>query len=158
MKPTKPVAPMPPMSSFSLDKPWWPEDLGTPSVTGSSNDNWCAYFADKRRLAVKAAGRVKLYDTGDRRMSGFSSHSDGHLSFDSDAGTGEVKSHTQVKTWGITSQIARLPRTAKALRAVENLFAAIASTIASAAAWALGRTTAGRGCVQQATLYAETHL
>ncbi len=50
-----------------------------------------AYFADKRRLAVKAEGHVQLYDTGDRRLSVFNSHS-GRLSFDSDTGPGELRS------------------------------------------------------------------
>lgn len=88
----KPMAPMPPMTPSPKDKAWWPEDLGTPGVTGSSNNTRYAYFADKCRLAVKAEGLIQLYDTGDRRLSGFNSHGHGRLRFDSDTGPGELNS------------------------------------------------------------------
>lgn len=60
MNPMKPMAPMSPMTRSPKDKAWWPEDLGIPGVTGSSNGTRYAYFADKRRLAVRAEGRVQL--------------------------------------------------------------------------------------------------
>ncbi len=91
MKP-KPMAPMPQMTPSPKDKTWWPEDLGTPGVTGSSNGTRYAYFADKHRLAVKAEGPVRLYDTGDRRLSGFGTHGDGRLRFESNTGPCELKS------------------------------------------------------------------
>lgn len=77
---------MQPMGEIDPGKAWWPENLGDPSVAGSSNDVRYAYFADKQRLAVRDDGHVRLYDTGDRRLSGFSSHGDGRLSFVSDTG------------------------------------------------------------------------
>lgn len=92
------MAPMPPVVPVPKDKAWWPEDLGSPSVIGSSNDTRYAYFVDQRRLAVKSKGRVQLYDTGGRRLSGFSSHADGRLGFDSDTGRGELKSLKPVQT------------------------------------------------------------
>ena len=88
----KPMAPMPPMTPSPKDKAWWPENLGTPGVTGSSHNTRYAYFADKCRLAVKAGGLVRLYDTGDRRLIGFNSRGDGRLRFDSDTGPGELNS------------------------------------------------------------------
>ncbi|MET3803793.1 hypothetical protein ABIB25_000779 [Nakamurella sp. UYEF19] len=49
---------------------WWPAELGAPSSSGGQNDAAYAYFPKDRRLAVRAAGRVVLYDTGDHLISG----------------------------------------------------------------------------------------
>lgn len=51
---------------------WWPDDLGSPSSTGGQNDSAYAVFPDARRLAVKAGGDVRVYDTGDHRIQGVS--------------------------------------------------------------------------------------
>ncbi len=51
---------------------WWPEDLGQPSASGAQNDMRYACFPDARRLAVMRDGTVRVYDTGDHRISGFS--------------------------------------------------------------------------------------
>jgi hypothetical protein len=51
---------------------WWPEGLGNPSATGAQNDMRYACFPDQRRLAVMRDGKVRVYDTGDHRINGFS--------------------------------------------------------------------------------------
>ncbi len=51
---------------------WWPDGLGHPSATGAQNEMRYACFPEKRRLAVMRDGRVRVYDTGDHRIGGFS--------------------------------------------------------------------------------------
>jgi hypothetical protein len=70
-------------------KPWWPEGLGQPSSTGSQNGMHYACFPDARRVAVKQAGTVTLYDSGDLRISGVSQSQSTtqQLSFSSQNGT-----------------------------------------------------------------------
>jgi hypothetical protein len=70
-------------------KPWWPEGLGQPSATGSQNGMHYACFPDARRVAVKQAGTVTLYDSGDHRISGVSQSQSTtqQLSFSSQSGT-----------------------------------------------------------------------
>ncbi len=67
---------------------WWPDGLGTPSSTGAQNDMRYAYFPDQHRLAVTQDGRVRIYDTGDHRIGGFSQQQSGgqSLSFSSQLG------------------------------------------------------------------------
>jgi hypothetical protein len=62
----------PPPVAEDLPKPWWPEGLGRPSSTGSQNGMHYACFPDARRVAVKQAEIVTLYDSGDHRISGVS--------------------------------------------------------------------------------------
>ena len=50
----------------------WPQDLGTPSSTGSQNGTHYAYYPETRRLAVEIGGLVSVYDTGDHRIGGVS--------------------------------------------------------------------------------------
>jgi hypothetical protein len=68
---------------------WWPAALGTPSSSGGQNDMRYACFPDERRLAVMRDGKVRVYDTGDHRITGFSQQqSTGQtLSFSSQNGT-----------------------------------------------------------------------
>jgi hypothetical protein len=70
-------------------KHWWPDGLGTPSATGAQNDMRYACFPDHRRLAVAQGGQVRVYDTGDHRIGGFSQQQSGRqsLSFNSQLGT-----------------------------------------------------------------------
>ena len=49
---------------------WWPHHLGEPDATGEQNAMAYAYFAAARRLAVRRAERVSLYDTGDHHITG----------------------------------------------------------------------------------------
>ena len=51
---------------------WWPDNLGTASATGAQNDMRYACFPEQQRLAVMRDGRVRIYDTGDHRINGFS--------------------------------------------------------------------------------------
>jgi len=48
----------------------WPAELGAASSSGSQNDMHYAIFSDTRRLAVEQAGKVTIYDIGDRRITG----------------------------------------------------------------------------------------
>lgn len=68
---------------------WWPDGLGNASATGAQNDMRYACFPDQRRLAVMRDGKVRVYDTGDHRIGGFSQQQSGHqsLSFTSQNGT-----------------------------------------------------------------------
>jgi Short C-terminal domain len=67
---------------------WWNADLGTPSSAGSQNDVRYAFFPEKQKLALQSGGHVRIYDTGDHRISGVSQqHSgSGTLSFASQHG------------------------------------------------------------------------
>ena len=51
---------------------WWPQELGSPSASGSQNNMRYAYFSGNRRLAVDAGGEVWVYDTQDHQIGGFS--------------------------------------------------------------------------------------
>ena len=61
-----------PRFAASAADAWWPEDLGTPSATGSQDSTRYAYFADARRLALAVDGKVRVHDTLDHRITGFS--------------------------------------------------------------------------------------
>jgi hypothetical protein len=67
---------------------WWPDGLGNPSATGAQNDMRYACFPDQRRLAVMRDGLVRVYDTGDHRIGGFSQQQSGtqSLTFTSQIG------------------------------------------------------------------------
>jgi hypothetical protein len=73
----------------SQSRNWWPDDLGIPSATGVQNDMRYACFPERRRLAVMLNGQVRVYDTGDHRIGGFSQQQGGSqsLSFSSQLGT-----------------------------------------------------------------------
>jgi ketosteroid isomerase-like protein len=91
MKPMKPMKPMEPMKPMKAPERWWPEALGhQPSSTGGQNEQRYAFFADKQRLAVDAGdGSVKVYETGDHRISGVQqsqSGTGGKLTFTSQHG------------------------------------------------------------------------
>lgn len=51
---------------------WWPNDLGSPSSSGSQNNVRYAYFPSSRRLAVDINGQVSVYDTLDHQIGGVS--------------------------------------------------------------------------------------
>jgi hypothetical protein len=67
---------------------WWPADLGSPASVGSQNNLRYAYFPTTRRLAIEQAGQVRVYDTGDHRIGGFSQQQSGDqsLTFTSEQG------------------------------------------------------------------------
>jgi len=83
-----------PMGESSLFIPdpqshWWPQDLGSPSASGSQNNVRYAYFGNSRRLAVETNGQVWVYDTGDHQIGGFSQQqgTGGSILFTSQYGT-----------------------------------------------------------------------
>jgi hypothetical protein len=67
---------------------WWPDYLGVPSATGAQNDMRYACFPDRRRLAVMQEDKVRVYDTGEHRIVGFSQQQSGtqSLTFTSQMG------------------------------------------------------------------------
>jgi len=77
---------------------WWPDGLGSPSSAGSQNEMRYACFPDQRRLAVMQDGRVRVYDTGDHRISGVSQQQSGSqsLTFSSQMGTVRIEDLKQV--------------------------------------------------------------
>lgn len=56
---------------------WWPEELGLPSSAGAQNGTRYAFFPERRRLAVETDGRLALYDTGERIVTGASQQQGG---------------------------------------------------------------------------------
>ena len=70
---------------------WWPDGLGTASATGAQNDMRYACFPEQRRLAVMRDGRVRVYDTGDHRISGFSQQQSGSQSLTFTSQNGAVR-------------------------------------------------------------------
>ena len=59
---------------------WWPAQLGVPASIGAQNDLRYAFFPGPRRLAIQQGGQVRLYDTGEHRLSGFSQQQGGDQS------------------------------------------------------------------------------
>ena len=75
MKPMRPLAgmtSMAPMKPLDFGKPWWPDDLGEPSTSGSQNEIRYAVFREARRLIIKDRGQLHTYDTGEHQISGVS--------------------------------------------------------------------------------------
>ena len=58
----------------------WPAELGSPATTGAQNDMRYACFPGPRRLAIQQGGQVRVYDTGEHRISGFSQQQGGDQS------------------------------------------------------------------------------
>ncbi|HET7313403.1 SHOCT domain-containing protein [Salinisphaera sp.] len=79
--------------------PAWPESLGTPSATGSQGGLHYAWFAERRRLVLIQHGRMRIFDTGDHRVSGIAQQQDdvhGNVRFISQHGTIDLASLTPV--------------------------------------------------------------
>ncbi|CAN7476459.1 SHOCT domain-containing protein [Rhizobium sp. LjRoot254] len=77
---------------------WWPEGLGHAASTGSQNNLRYAFFPETRRLAIDLGGKVKIYDTHDHRIGGFSQQQSGDqsLSFTSQHGLIDLASLEEV--------------------------------------------------------------
>jgi len=77
---------------------WWPEGLGHASSTGSQNNMRYAFFPETRRLAIDFGGNVKIYDTRDHRIGGFSQQQSGgqSLGFTSQYGLVDLASLEEV--------------------------------------------------------------
>ena len=88
---------------------WWPDELGTPSATGSQNHVRYAYFPQSRRLAVTTGGDVWVYDTQDHQIGGFSQQQGrgGSITFTSQYGTVDLSTLPVVSRGGGTSANAR---------------------------------------------------
>ena len=67
---------------------WWPADLGAPASTGAQNDMRYAWFPGPRRVAIQQGGEVRVYDSGEHQISGFSQQqgADRSLTFTSQFG------------------------------------------------------------------------
>jgi hypothetical protein len=68
---------------------FWPQELGSPSATGSQNNVRYAYFSGCNRLAVKTGGDIWVYDTQNHQIGGFSQQQggSGSITFTSQYGT-----------------------------------------------------------------------
>ncbi|MBB5722038.1 hypothetical protein FHS72_001662 [Loktanella ponticola] len=60
---------------------WWPDELGSPSSSGSQNNLSYAIFPNTRRLAVNLNGAVTVYDTGDHMIGGVGQQQSGDASW-----------------------------------------------------------------------------
>ncbi|WP_022949719.1 hypothetical protein [Methylohalobius crimeensis] len=74
---------------WGVRESWWPEQLGTPSATGTQNDLAYAIFPQHHRLAIRFRGVVRIYDTLDHRITGIAQQQSRHatLNFTSQKGT-----------------------------------------------------------------------
>jgi hypothetical protein len=70
MENMRPLPPMKQMEPMQTAVPWWPPELGDPSISGSADDVGYAYFPEKRRLAIERNGRRRLLDTADHQLTG----------------------------------------------------------------------------------------
>ena len=77
----------------------WPDGLGRPSSTGSQNEQGYACFPETRRLAIRGVDGLRIYDTGDHRISGVSQQQGGgrDLAFTSQHGTVRLLDLEQVE-------------------------------------------------------------
>jgi hypothetical protein len=55
-------------------------ELGTPASTGAQNELRYAFFPGSRRLAIQLGGQVRVYETGEHGISGFSQQQGGDQS------------------------------------------------------------------------------
>ncbi|KQT49243.1 hypothetical protein ASG52_09765 [Methylobacterium sp. Leaf456] len=80
---TELAATLPPPETHGLPGAgnWWPEGLGVPSSVGAQDGTRYAFFPTSRRLAVETGGRIRLYDLGDRELTGVSQQQSGTGSF-----------------------------------------------------------------------------
>lgn len=59
---------------------WWGGDFGQLSASGSQDNVRYAYFANARRLAIRNADGLTIYDTGDHEIHGVSQQQSQHSS------------------------------------------------------------------------------
>jgi hypothetical protein len=130
--------PIGPVSLFVPPAPgtagdWWPGDLRWPNSTGAQNGVRYAYFAQARRLAIEANGRVTVYDTLDHQIGGFSQQQSvgGSLSFSSQYGLIDVASLPVVSIDGV-AQATPAPTAFATVSAQQGNFNAPATSQANA--------------------------
>ena len=85
------MEPMKPMKPMDSGPKWWPDDLGSPSSSGSQNGVRYAFFPDKQRLAIDHNGKTELYDSGDHKISGVAQQQGGSQSLAFSSQRGDVK-------------------------------------------------------------------
>jgi len=78
---------------------WWPAGWGSPSVRGGQDDHAYAWFAQRRRLAIRRGGQVDFFDTADHRITGASQQQGSAygLAFTSQLGTVNVAQLRRVR-------------------------------------------------------------
>jgi hypothetical protein len=120
---------------------WWPAELGSPASTGGQNDLRYAFFPGPRRLAIQQDGRVRVYDIGEHRLSGFSQQQGGDqsLTFTSQFGLVRVDDlplvqGDQPQDQAPPASAAPPPRTPEAAPSVATVAAPAATPVATLAA------------------------
>lgn len=95
---------------------WWPAELGAPASVGAQNDIRYACFPAARRLAIQLGGEVRVYDTQDHQISGFSQQQggDASLTFTSQRGVVRVADLPRVDGAGGSAPQAAAPAPAPA--------------------------------------------
>jgi hypothetical protein len=91
MEPMKPMRPMTPIEPTKII-PWWPEEWGTPSSSGSAGEVRYAYFPDRHRLVIERAGKRTTFDTAEHQIRGVLQSGTEPLSFLSQHGRVDVDS------------------------------------------------------------------
>jgi hypothetical protein len=144
---------------------WWPADLGIPASSGAQNDLRYAFFPGPRRLAIQQGGRVRVYDTGDHHLSGFSQQQGGDqsLTFTSQAGLVRLADLPLVSSQGdpgedLSSSIIAAPQPApEATKAAAPIAAAPAAvpTATSFAALDILKTIEGLADLRQKNILTE---
>lgn len=86
---------------------WWPNELGSPSSTGSQNNIRYAVFPSVRRLAIDVNGQVTVYDTLDHQITGVGQQQGGSslVSFISQFGQVTLSSLPVVQISGFAQQV-----------------------------------------------------
>lgn len=114
---------------------WWGPDLRWPNSTGAQNNVRYAYFAQARRLAIEAGGRVTVYDTLDHQIGGFSQQQggSGSLGFNSQYGLVDVGSLPVVSVDGMAPLQPVQPPVAWQAPQPSNQFSAVSAPSGNAA-------------------------
>lgn len=81
---------------------WWPDELGHAASVGSQNNLRYAFFPETRRLAIDLGGQIRVYDTRDHQIGGFSQQQGGgqSLSFTSQYGLVDLSSLAEIARTG----------------------------------------------------------
>lgn len=86
------------------ERPWYPNELGQPSSSGSQNQMRYAYFPHMQRLAIETSGEVWIYDTLHHSINGFSQQqgNGANIKLSSSAGDVDLLSLSVVSRNGVT--------------------------------------------------------
>lgn len=133
---------------------WWPGDLGHAASTGSQNQMRYAWFPDTARLAIDTGnGDVRVYDTADHQIGGFSQQqsADQSLSFTSQHGLVKLSDLREIKPSDPDSS-GKEPVSEKTAPALSDvLLKAAAGSGTSDAATAPGNSVPAEPLVQSGT-------